>query len=57
MEPDGPGQPEAVPNSPTFEARKSYFLPELESSIEVLEGSMEVSQGFLRCTFRSLVHP
>ncbi len=40
MEPDGPGQSEAVPDSPPLEARKSYLLPRLESSIEVLEGYM-----------------
>jgi len=57
MEPDGPSQSEAVPNSPPLETRKSYLLARLESSIEVFESSMEVSQGFLGCTLRGFVHP
>ena len=57
MEPDDPSQPEAVPDTPPLEARKSYLLPRLESSIEVLESSMEVSQGFLRGTLGGFVHP
>jgi len=57
MEPDGPGQSEAVPDSPPLEARESNLLTRIESSIEVLEGLMEVSQGFLRCTLRGFVHP
>ncbi len=57
MEPDGPVQSEAVPDTPPFETRESGLLPRLESSIEVLEGSMEVSQSFLGCTLRGFVHP
>ncbi len=40
MEPDGPGQSEAVPDTPPLESGKSCLLPRLESSIEVLEGYM-----------------
>ncbi len=54
---NGPSQSEAVPDSPPFKARKSDLLPRLESSIEILEGFMEVSQGLLRCTLRGLIHP
>ncbi len=50
MEPDSSIQSEAVPYSPPLEARKSDLLSRLESSIEVLEGFIEVSQGLLRCT-------
>ncbi len=57
MEPDDPGQSEAVPSSPLLEPRESYLLSVLYSTIEVLEGLMEVSQSFLRCTLRGLVHP
>ena len=57
MEPDGPSQSEAVPNSLPLEARKSNLLPRFESSIKVLESSMEVSQSFLGCTLRGFVHP
>ena len=57
MEPDRPIQPEAVPDTPPLETRKSDLLPRLEPSIEVLEGSMKVSQGFLGCTLRGFIHP
>ena len=57
LETDGPGQPEAVPDSSPLEARESDPLPRLETSIEVLEGSVEVSQGLLRSTLGGLVHP
>jgi len=50
MKPDGPSQPEAVSDTSPLETRESNLLPRLESSIEVLEGLMEVSQGLLRCT-------
>ncbi len=57
MKLNGPSQSEAVPDSPPLETRKSDLLPRLESSIEVLESCMEVSQGLLRCTLRGLIHP
>ncbi len=57
MEPDGSMQSETVPDTSPLEARKSYLLPRLESSIEVLEGLLEVSQGFLGCTLGGFVHP
>jgi len=57
MEPDGPSQPEAVSDTSPLKARKSYLLPRLESSIEVLERLMEVSQCLLGRTLRGFVHP
>ncbi len=44
---NGPGQSETVPDTPPLEARESDLLPRLETSIEVLEGPMEVSQSLL----------
>ncbi|MDF1538743.1 MAG: hypothetical protein P1Q69_07560 [Candidatus Thorarchaeota archaeon] len=54
---DGPVQSETVPNSFPFETRKANSLSLLSSTIEVPEGFLEVSQGFLWSTLGTLVHP
>ena len=48
---------ETVTNSLPLEAWKAYFLSCLQSSIEVLECSVKVSQGLLWCTLGTLIHP
>ena len=40
-----------------MEPGKSYLLPRLETSVEVLEGSVEVSQSLLGCALGGFVHP
>ena len=57
MEPDRPGESEAVPDSSPLETGETNLLPNLESSVKVLERSMKVSERFLRCTLGCFVHP
>ncbi len=57
MELYGPSQSEAVPDASPLEPRESYLLSRLETPVEVHEGSLKVSQGFLGCTLGCLVHP
>ena len=57
LESNGSSESEAVPDSLPFESRKTNPLSSLQSSIEVLEGSVEVSESLLRRTLGTLVHP
>ena len=53
----GPIQSETVVHTFALELRKSDFLSMLQSTIEVLESSIEVSKSFMRCALGTLVHP
>ena len=50
IEPDGPGQSEAVPHSFSLEPRETNPLPLLSITMEVLKRYVEVSESLLRST-------
>ena len=57
LETNYPSESKTVPHTLPLELRKSNPLSLLPPTIEVLEGSLEVSQGFLGCTLGNLIHP
>ena len=57
LETNYPSESKTVPHTLSLELRKSNPLSFRPPTIEVLEGSLEVSQGFLGCTLGNLIHP